>query len=146
VAFVLVLSGLIMIVTGAKGTYAQFGNQVASDFTGPGNFTYWLAAIGSVGALGYVDALRTISRMFLALILIAMVLANKGFFNQLTAALKSGPIAPESGTGAPATNQASSGTGTAGADGRTLKESSRNRAAAVFGHTLEFPRPLEIRS
>jgi hypothetical protein len=142
VAFVLVLSGLIMIVTGAKGTYAQFGNQVASDFTGPGNFTYWLAAIGSVGALGYVDALRTISRMFLALILIAMVLANKGFFNQLTAALKSGPIAPESGTGAPATNQASSGTGTAGADGRTLKESLQKPGGGGFWSYFGIPSPF----
>lgn len=100
-AFVLVITGLLMIVTGAKGTYATFGSQLAGDFTGPGNFTYWVAAIGAVGAVGYVDALRTVSRLFLTLILIAMVLANKGFFNQLTAALKAGPTAPAAGTGTP---------------------------------------------
>lgn len=131
-AFVLVIAGMLMIVTGAKGTYAQFGAQVASDFTGPGNFTYWLAAIGSVGALGYVDALRTVSRLFLALILIAMVLANKGFFNQLTAALNKGPIAPI----LPASNQAQwpagSAASTAGATGVQPSNPTQAKANQYF--------------
>lgn len=101
-AFVLVTVGLLMIVTGAKGTYAAFGSQVASDFTGSQPFTYWLAAIGAVGAIGYIDALKTFSRLFLTLILVSMVLANKGFFAKLTAALKQGPVAPPAGTGTPA--------------------------------------------
>jgi hypothetical protein len=92
---------MLMIVTGARGTYAAFGSQVASDFTGSQPFTYWFAAIGAVGAIGYVDALRTFSRLFLTLILVSMVLANKGFFAKFTAALKSGPVAPQ-GSGAPA--------------------------------------------
>jgi hypothetical protein len=118
-AFVLVTVGLLMIVTGAKGTYSQFGSQVASDFTGSQPFTYWLAAIGAVGAIGYIDALRTFSRLFLTLILVSMLLANKGFFNQLTAALKAGPTAPTGGTGTPASsaalNPASSTAGITGA-------------------------------
>lgn len=93
--FVLVAGGLLMIVTGAKGTYSQFGSQVASDFTGPGNFTYWIVSLGAVGSLGYIEALRAFSRMFMALILIAMVLSNKGFFAKFSDALKSGPIAPD---------------------------------------------------
>jgi hypothetical protein len=101
-AFVLVTVGLLMIVTGARGTYAQFGSQVASDFTGSQPFTYWVAAIIGVGSIGYIDALRTFSRLFLALILVSMVLANKGFFAKLTDALKTGPVAPQ-GSGAPAT-------------------------------------------
>jgi hypothetical protein len=103
-AFVLVTVGILMIVTGAKGTYAAFGSQVASDFTGSQPFTYWLAAIGGIGALGYVDALRTFSRLFMSLILVAMVLANKGFFAQFTAALKQGPVAPVGGTGSPSSS------------------------------------------
>lgn len=94
-AFVLVIAGILMVVTGAKGTYAQFGQQVASDFTGPGNFTYWVVAIGAVGSVGYIEALRGFSRMFMALILIAMVLSNKGFFAKFTDALKTGPVAPQ---------------------------------------------------
>lgn len=138
-AFVLLIVGLLMIVTGAKGTYADFGKQVASDFVGPGNFTYWVAAMGSVGALGYIDALRTVSRLFLALILIAMVLANKGFFNQLTAALKQGPVAP-AGTGAPAANQSTSpGTG---ADGKTLKQSLTTPGGGGFWSFMGIPSPF----
>jgi len=93
--FVLVTAGLLMIVTGAKGTYAQFGQQVASDFTGPGNFTYWIVSLGAVGALGYIESMRVFSRLFMALILIAMLLSNRGFFQKLTDALKSGPVAPK---------------------------------------------------
>jgi hypothetical protein len=101
-AFLFTIVGLLMIVTGVKGTYAQFGAQIAGDFTGSQPFTYWVAAILGIGSLGYIDALRTVSRLFLALILISMVLANGGFFTKLTAALKQGPVAPQGGSGAPA--------------------------------------------
>lgn len=106
-AFLFTIVGLLMIVTGVKGTYAQFGAQVASDFTGSQPFTYWVAAILGVGAVGYVDALRGVSRLFLALILVSMVLANGGFFAKLTGALKAGPQAP-TGSGAPASSGATS--------------------------------------
>lgn len=93
--FALVTIGLIMIVSGARDTYDAFGKQLVSDFTGPGNFTYWLAAIGAVGSLGYIPDFRTFSRTFMALILVVMVLAQKtGFFDRLTQALNTGPIAP----------------------------------------------------
>lgn len=119
-AFVFTIVGLLMIVTGVKGTYAQFGSQVASDFTGSKPFTYWVFAIVSVGALGYIDALRTVSRMFLALIIVAMVLANRGFFSQLTSALKQGPVAPQGGTGsATASLPAGSASSMLGAQGQS---------------------------
>lgn len=93
--FALVTIGLIMIVTGAKGTYSAFGKQVASDFTGEGNFLYWIASIGAVGALGYVPDLKTFSRMFMTLIVVAMVLRNGGVFDQFTAAMRQGPTKPD---------------------------------------------------
>lgn len=89
--FALVTIGLLLFVTGAKDTYKALGAQVASDFTGPGNFTYWLAAIGAMGALGYIEAFKPFSRAFMVLIIVSMVLANQGFFAKLTAAIKSGP-------------------------------------------------------
>lgn len=94
-ALVLVVIGMLMVITGARGTYAQFGSQVASDFTGPQPFTWWIAAIAGVGALGYIDALRVFSRLFMALIIISMVLSNQGFFAKLTDALQKGPEAPK---------------------------------------------------
>lgn len=139
-AFVLTIVGLLMIVTGAKGTYAAFGKQVASDFTGDHNFTYWLAAFGIIGAVGYIDALKTFSRLFMSLILISMVLANKGFFAQFTAALKQGPVAPV-GTGEPATNSASSN-GNAGADGKSLKQSLQTPGGGGFWSFVGIPSPF----
>jgi hypothetical protein len=108
--FVLVLAGLLLIVTGAKGTYSQFGQQLSKDFTGDGNFTYWIASIGAVGSIGYIDALKEVSRLFLALILIAMVLSNRGVFQQFQNALKSGPSKIESSPlAAPSTTPAPRG-------------------------------------
>lgn len=99
--FALIVIGLIMIVTGSKDTYAQFGKQVAGDFTGPGNFTYWLASLGVVGAIGYIRQLQQVSHIFLALIIIVMVLSNGnpnatggGFFQKIQDFLKTGPTAP----------------------------------------------------
>jgi hypothetical protein len=90
--FALVLIGLIMIVTGARNTHAAFGQQVVSDFTGPGNFTTWIVAIGAVGAVGYIEPLRPLSRAFMTLIIISFIVKNGGVFNKLTQALNEGPL------------------------------------------------------
>jgi hypothetical protein len=96
--FVLLIVGLLMIITGARGTYAQFGSQLASEFEGTNNFTYQMIALGAVGALGYIPALQTISRWALALILLVILLSNKnsnGFYSEFQAALQNGPTAPQ---------------------------------------------------
>lgn len=92
--YALIVVGLILVITGARNTYADFGRTLAGDFTGPNNFTYWLAALGIVGSLGYIDQLRMFSRAFMALILLSMVLKNGGVFNKVQEALRAGPIAP----------------------------------------------------
>lgn len=83
-----------MIVTGVQNTYGQFATQLQTDLLGPKGFLVWLLAIAAVGALGYAKDFRTFSHYFLALILIAMILSNKGFFQNLQAAIQAGPIAP----------------------------------------------------
>lgn len=92
--FAILFVGLLMVITGARGTYAQFGTQIASEFRGPNNFAYWFIAIGSIGALGYIQSLQTISRYLMALILLSLFLSHRGFFAQFNAALKTGPVAP----------------------------------------------------
>jgi hypothetical protein len=89
--FALVTIGLIMVITGVKNTHAEFGALVKSDFTGPGNFTYWVIALGAVGSVGYIQSLRPLSHAMLALIIIVMLLKNGGFFTKLQDALKQGP-------------------------------------------------------
>jgi hypothetical protein len=90
----LLIIGLLMVITGGRGTYAQFGSQVASEFQGPNSFTYWLLAIGILGAVGYIKPLQKISRLLMALVLIVIFLANKGFFAKFTQALQTGPTQP----------------------------------------------------
>lgn len=94
--FALVVIGLLLVVTGARGTQKEFGDLLYKDFTGPGNFTYWLVSLGAIGALGYIDELRTFSRLFMALIIIAMIVKNQGLFDKFTQALQQGPQAKAS--------------------------------------------------
>lgn len=95
--FALVTIGLIMVISGARNTHAALGKQIKSDFTGPNNFLYWIVAVGVVGSIGYVESLRNVSRAFLALVIISMILANgrNGLFAKFTDALKTGPISPK---------------------------------------------------
>lgn len=111
--FVLLIIGLLMIITGARGTYAQFGTQIASEFQGPNSFTYQMIALGAIGMAGYVPALQTISRWALALILLVILLGNRGstgFFTQLQQALKAGPVAPQTPSGTAGTSQSAGAT------------------------------------
>lgn len=93
--FALVVIGLLMVVTGGRGTYQQFGSMVANEFVGTPNFTYWIVALGAVGAIGYIDAFRTMSRLLMTLIIIVLFLSQKGFFASFNAALKQGPVQPQ---------------------------------------------------
>lgn len=134
--FVLVSAGILMIVTGALGTYAQFGKQVAGDFTGKGNFLYWLAAIFAVGALGYYSPLQGVSRLFILLIIISMVLSNRGFFAKFQEALNKGPVAP-----API-NGASSATNTLPGSGPSFIQSLKKPGGGGFWDWSGIPSPF----
>lgn len=74
--FFFVFVGVLLIITGVKDTYVALGKEVADDFSGKQNFFTWVMALGSVGALGYVEKLRPFTNAFMVLILIAMVLSN----------------------------------------------------------------------
>lgn len=103
--FALLLIGILLVVSGVKNTQAQLGAQIVKDFSGAGSFWYWIFGLGLAGAVGYNANLRGLSRLFLILILVVFVLANRGFFAQLSAALKNigtGAVAPSS-AGSPAT-------------------------------------------
>lgn len=107
--FALLIIGLLLVVTSAKDTHVQFGKQVASDFTGQNNFFVWILAVGIVGFVGYVEKLRPISNMFLALILLAMFLSNSRRGDILTL-VKNGvmnPVPPAKASATPATTTTS---------------------------------------
>lgn len=84
-AFIII--GFLVIVTAYRGTYKQMATQLASDFSGSGNFIYWVAAVGILGMIGYAKPARPFSRALIALIVVAFVLANKGLFAKFQSAL-----------------------------------------------------------
>lgn len=88
----LVILGLVMVVSGVKNTYGDLGAQLKADMTGAGNFGYWALSIGAIGAVGYSDTLRPFSNAALALVLVALLLANRGFFARLKEAIDAGPL------------------------------------------------------
>lgn len=91
-------SGLVLVITGLKGNPVALWNMVEGDFVGKNNFIYWMVAILALGSLGYVDSLKNLSRLFIALVVIVLLVHNQGFFAQLQAFINSGSKpAPTSG-------------------------------------------------
>ena len=115
--FALVTVGILFIVVGFQDTYKAFGTQVQKDFTGQGNFIYWLVAIGIVGAIGYVKEFQTFSRAFIGLLIVAMFLSQKGgiaqgitFFQNFNSGVQAGTTAPVDAVGTNLQGSASSNT------------------------------------
>lgn len=107
--FALVIIGLLLIVTGANDNYKKFGALLAGDFTGPGNFSYWLLTFGTLGAIGYNQTMRPFARAFMLLIFLALIVRNGGFFDKFGAAIKAGPETVPAGTSAPGASSAGTG-------------------------------------
>jgi hypothetical protein len=85
----LIGTGIIFLLTGLNGDVGQLYGLVAGDFSGPGNFIYWLTSIVILGAIGYIKGLENISRAFLVLVVVGLLLDNGGFFTQFNAFIKS---------------------------------------------------------
>jgi hypothetical protein len=77
------------IVTGLRGTQGQLLSLLKSDFTTSNNFGIWILAIVAVGSLGYIPGFKTVSNGLLILVVIVLVLSNKGFFSQFSSAVTS---------------------------------------------------------
>lgn len=92
--FVLVFIGLIALIAALRGRERQLGGLLLRDFSGPGNFIYWIIAIVIIGFIGYIPKMKGVSDAFLALVLLVMFISNKGVFarfNQAIAGTQSKP-------------------------------------------------------
>ena len=129
--YVLLFIGAVLIISGIRNTQGQLGKLLISDFTGSGNFIYWIVSIIVVGSIGYIDGFEKFSRAFMVLIVLALLLSNKGFFTQFVSALKSGTAQP-----APATNESvgysSGGSGSSGSGSSNLLPAAAS-AISVIG-------------
>lgn len=92
--FALLFIGILLIVVAVRDKQGPFLATLGSEFSGPGNFFYWVIALAVIGAIGYIPKAKPVSDAFLVLILLALVLTagrssarGGGVFQQLTAAL-----------------------------------------------------------
>ena len=92
----LILAGLVLVVTAIRGTTGALATQLAQDVTG--GFIVWLAALGLIGALGFIPGLRTPSRYLIALVALVIMLASgSGFLSKFVTAIETPaqPVAPQ---------------------------------------------------
>lgn len=76
-------TGTVFLLTGLMGDPGKLYDLVRGDFTGQNNYVFWVISILVLGSLGYIESLKNLSRLFVALILIVLLLDNKGFFAKL---------------------------------------------------------------
>jgi hypothetical protein len=88
--FALIAVGLLLAIAGARNTQGQLFSLLKGDFTGNQSFIWWSVSILAVGSVGYVKSLKGLANAFLALVLIVLVLHNKGVFDNFISALKIG--------------------------------------------------------
>jgi hypothetical protein len=95
VPFIFIIVGIVLLVSGVRGTASNLLTLVTGDLTGSNNFIYWILSILIIGAIGYVQDFRAFSRALLVLVLVVLVLAedkssgNGGFFTQFQSAINS---------------------------------------------------------
>jgi hypothetical protein len=85
--FVFIFVGVVLLISGALGTSDSLLTLVKGDLTGKNNFGYWILSIAIIGAIGYVQDLRALSRAFLLLVIVVLILhedkqGSGGFFTE----------------------------------------------------------------
>lgn len=106
--FVLLIVGGIVLIASVRNTQDCLFTLVKGDFTGQGNFIYWVISLLLIGALGYIPKLKPLSVAFLGLVILVLFLTRGnpkgiggGFFSQFTQQVKA-TTATASTTAAPA--------------------------------------------
>jgi hypothetical protein len=90
--FVLIVIGIVLVIGGIRNTIGGdkgLISLVKSDFTGTNNFTYWAVSIAIIGGIGYIETLKPVSRAFMTLVILVLILSNGGVFQKLNASLQS---------------------------------------------------------
>lgn len=103
--FVFVILGLLFLITAIRGTQNDMFALVKSEFWGTNSFVPWAVAIFILGAIGYAKPVRPIADAMIGLVIVVMVLANKGgFFAKFNEAIRN-PTAPTATTTTAASDQ-----------------------------------------
>lgn len=90
---IFILAGILFLTAGVRNQSENLLTLIKGDFAGPNNFIYWFLSIVFVGALGYIKDLQALSRAFLVLVIIVLLLNEdkngSGFFTEFQSAVKS---------------------------------------------------------
>ncbi len=86
---ILLLIGAVILITVFNGKSDELAGLIKGEFTGPNNFTKWLLAFAIIGLFSYVPGFRPVANAFFALVIVAMLIGQGGFFEKLSAALNS---------------------------------------------------------
>lgn len=88
-ALALLTIGIVLLISGVKGTQDDLITLVTKDFTGTDNFLQWILAFVLLGVIGYVSKLKPISVALLSLLIVVIFLTKGvGFFSQLQSAVE----------------------------------------------------------
>lgn len=99
--FALVFVGIILVTAGVRDKTSDLYTLVKGDIESNGSqkgYIYWMVAILIIGSLGYIDSLKSLSRAFMALVIVVLFLKagnpqaiGGGFFAQFFSALGLNP-------------------------------------------------------
>lgn len=96
--YILVLFGTILFVAGIRNTQGTLWTLLKGDLTGQDSFLVWIAAIAVVGGIGYIPKLKPLSIALLTLLLIVLVIKDKGVFAQLASFVQNPNVTTIQGT------------------------------------------------
>lgn len=114
----ILIAGFLLIATALQNTQSELAALLQRDLLGKQGFFLWLAAVVSLGAIGYVPGLERTSRNLILLLLVVVVLRNGGIWANAQAALQGASQAgPAPSAINPAPQQSSSGASSGGSGG-----------------------------
>lgn len=92
--FALIFVGILLALSAVRGTTGDLARLVTGDLTGSGSFVWWLVVLMLIGVIGYIPPFRLLSRAFLAIVILALLLTKGnpnlpqgGLFGQFNAEL-----------------------------------------------------------
>lgn len=103
--FVFLVVGIGLLVTAIRGTQGTAYGLLENEFSGPNSFLKWALALMILGAAGYIKAIQPITRGLMVLVLLVIVLKNKGGLFASFNSQVANPV-PASATGAGLTSGA----------------------------------------
>lgn len=88
------LAGVLLLIASWKKKHEELFTLLKDDFTGEGNFFYWVLAIVVLVALGSYRPIRPVTDAFLALVILVIIIApyrkGRDLFSEFRSQVKEG--------------------------------------------------------